>query len=56
MQAKSNFSSVYLTNLQGTVSAMFTNVALGPVICQINGTGANIEGIIPLICMHLQAE
>ena len=24
LQAKSNFSSVYLTNLQGTVSAMFT--------------------------------
>ena len=32
LQAKSNFSSVYLTNLQGTVSAMFTAVALGPVM------------------------
>ena len=33
LQAKSNFSSVYQTNLQGTVSAMFTVVALDPVIC-----------------------
>ena len=33
LQAKNNFSSVYQTNLQGTVSAMFTVVALDPVTC-----------------------